>query len=396
MAFDSAAATADAWLARAADLREIFARDAIERDRQGGRPTEQIHLLKQSGLLNIVIPAEYGGGGEPYSTALRVSRELAKADGSLGHLYGYHHNALIRARTQAGTNPSAADLLRRSAAGNWFWGNTSNSFSPTLLGRTEGAWTTLDGFKPFASGSHVADFLTVAWNDAATGERRFAAIPADREGITIRDDWDGFGQTQTGSGRVDYAGVRIHASEHVAGWVAEGGPIDTLGPLFQQSVLLNVFVGSALGALAEARSYTLEKSRPWLYSDYARHIDDPWIQRQYGELHIRVEAATALADRAAEKLDAALDRGDALTAEERGDAAVAVAAANALAGELALEVTEEIFEVMGARSATRDLGLDRFWRNVRIHTLHNPAHYKLRSVGAWFLTGTPPEPGLFR
>ena len=76
--------------------------------------------------------------------------------------------------------------------------------------------------------------------------------------------------------------------------------------------------------------------------------------------------------------------------------AVEIAAANALAGELALEVTEEIFEVMGARSATRDLGFDRFWRNVRIHTLHNPAHYKLRTVGAWFLTGDFPEPGLFR
>lgn len=395
MAFDQSAA--DGWLARAAELREIFARDAARRDLAGGRPAEQVRLLKESGLLNVVIPAEYGGGGEPYSTALKVAREFARADGSLGHIYGYHHNALIRAVTQAPRDPAAADLLRRSAAGNWFWGNTSNSFSDTLSGRTEGDWTTLDGFKPFSSGSHVADYLTVAWSDAETGERRFAAIPADREGIVPRHDWDGIGQTQTGSGVVDYTGVRVHASERVAGWVSdEAGALGTLGPFFQQSVLLNVFVGSAQGALAEARDYTVEKSRPWLYSGVDRHIDDPWIQRQYGELHVRVEAATALADRAAAALDAAIDKGAALTAEDRGALAVEVAAANALAGELALEVTEEIFEVMGARSATRDLGFDRFWRNVRIHTLHNPAPYKLRTVGEWFLTGAFPEPGLFR
>ncbi len=395
MAFDLPAA--DTWLSRAAGLRAIYARDAASRDQAGGRPVEQIKLLKESGLLNVAIPVEFGGAGEPYSTALRITREFARTDGSLAHLYGYHYNPLIRARVQAERDPRAAALLRRSAAGNWFWGNTSNSFSETLFGRTEGEWTVLDGFKPFASGSHVADYLAVAWNDVETGVRHHAAIPANREGISPRHDWDGIGQTQTGSGVVDYQGVRVHASEHVAGWISEDGDaIDTLGPFFQQSVLLNVFVGSAQGALAEARDYTVTKSRPWIYSGHERHVDDPWIQRQYGELHIRVEAATALADRAAAALDAALAKGETLTPEERGALAVEIAAANALAGELALEVTEQVFEVMGARSATRADGFDRFWRNVRIHTLHNPAHYKLRTVGTWFLTGDFPEPGLFR
>lgn len=394
MAFDSNAS--NSWLDRAAELRDVFARDAVERDQLGGRPTEQIRLLKESGLLSIIIPEKYGGGGEPYSTALRIAREFAKVDGSLGHLYGYHFNALIRARVGAAEDPRAAELLRRSAAGNWFWGNTSNSFSKTLFGRTEGEWTVLNGFKPFTSGSHVADYLTVAWEDEETGERRFAAIPADREGIFVRDDWDGFGQTQTGSGRVDYENVRIHESERVRGWVDTGGPVHTLGPFFQQSVLLNVFTGTAQGALAAARDYTVEESRPWLYSGVERHVDDPWIRRQYGELYIEVQAATALADRAAAALDGAIARGAELTEAERGELAVEIAAANVLTGQVALKVTEEIFEVMGARSAVRARGFDRFWRNARIHTLHNPAEYKTRTVGTWLLDGAYPEPGLFR
>lgn len=36
-------------IAQAIELRKIFARDAIERDQLGGRPQEQIKLLKESG-----------------------------------------------------------------------------------------------------------------------------------------------------------------------------------------------------------------------------------------------------------------------------------------------------------------------------------------------------------
>ena len=63
---------------------------------------------------------------------------------------------------------------------------------------------------------------------------------------------------------------------------------------------------------------------------------------------------------------------------------------------MGLAASGGVFEATGARSATRANGFDRFWRNVRIHTLRNPAHCKLRTAGAWFLTGDFPEPGLFR
>ena len=343
--------TRNPFVARAVELRALFAQDAIERDQAGGRPVEQIRLLKQHRLLALLLPREHGGEGEPWSTTLRITRTFAQVDGSLGHLYGYHGSSLLSPRLRQEPE-KARDLWRRSTEGNWFWGNTANSFSKSLFGRREGEWFVLDGFRPFTSGSHVADFLAIAWEDPENGDRRFAAIPADREGIVIENDWDGIGQRQTGSGRVTYRGVRVHESE-VLGAPAPlnptGAPVEpyrTLTPLQQQSVLLNVFVGTAQGAL--------------------RALDD------------------------------AVAQGEALTATQRGEAAVAIAAANVLAGEVALEVTSEIFEVLGADAATRSLGLDRFWRNARIHTLHNPAEYKTRNVGRWFVSDQPPEPGTFQ
>ncbi|MBY3122525.1 MULTISPECIES: acyl-CoA dehydrogenase family protein [Rhizobium] len=380
-------------IAKATELRDIFASDAIERDQAGGRPEEQIRLLKESGLVNLLIPEEFGGIGERYSTAMRIVREFAKVDGSLGHLFGYHFSPLQNA---INTRPDAhaRGLLRRSAAGRWFWGNTSNSFSKSLFGRREQDGVVLNGFRPFASGSHVADYLLVAWEDEETNARSIAYIPPTREGVTIANDWDGIGQRQTGSGRVFYKDVKIHADEIVP--ERQRDPIALLAPLQQQSVLLNVFIGSAQGALIAARDYTVTRSRPWIFSGVERHQDDPWIKRQYGELWIKVQAATALADRALTAVDAVYEKGQDLTEADRGAAAIAVASANVLAGQVALEVTSEIFEVMGARSAVRPYGLDRFWRNVRIHTLHNPAEYKTRNVGTWFLTGEYPEPGIFQ
>ncbi|HEX8048333.1 acyl-CoA dehydrogenase family protein [Rhizobium sp.] len=386
--------TTNPHLAKAVELREIFARDAIERDQQGGRPEEQVRLLKESGLVNLLIPRDFGGLGERYSTAMRIVREFAKVDGSIGHLYGYHFSPLQNA-INAGPDARSQDILRRSAAERWFWGNTTNSFSKSLFGRREpdGGFV-LNGFRPFASGSHVADYLTVAWEDEETNERSVAYIPPSREGITIADDWDGIGQRQTGSGKVFYKDVKIRADEVLP--ERSRDPIALLAPMQQQSVLLNVFIGSAQGALIAARDYTITKSRPWIHSGVERHQDDPWIKRQYGELWVKVQAATALADRALTVLDDAYAKGQDLTAEDRGRTAIAVASANVLAGRVALEVTSEIFEVMGARSAVRPYGFDRFRRNVRIHTLHNPAEYKTRNVGNWFLTGEFPEPGIFQ
>ena len=68
-------------------------------------------------------------------------------------------------------------------------------------------------------------------------------------------------------------------------------------------------------------------SRPWIYSGVERHVDDPWIRRQYGDLYIQTLAASELADKAARSLDEAYGQGPALTGEDRGRAAIDIATA---------------------------------------------------------------------
>lgn len=43
--------------------------------------------------------------------------------------------------------------------------------------------------------------------------------------------------------------------------------------------------------------------------------------------------------------------------------------------------------LMGARATSTRYGFDRFWRNIRTHTLHDPLAYKAREVSNFALNG---------
>jgi alkylation response protein AidB-like acyl-CoA dehydrogenase len=153
-------------------------------------------------------------------------------------------------------------------------------------------------------------------------------------------------------------------------------------------------VGLAEGALDAARGYLRGDARPWFASslEVAAATDDPYVQHRFGQFRVLVRPAQALADLAAAALDDAFARGAHLTARERGDVAVAVAEAKVVAHKAAIEIGSQIFELMGDRSTAARHGFDRYWRNARVHTLHDPVDYKLRDIGRHALDGTAPEP----
>jgi alkylation response protein AidB-like acyl-CoA dehydrogenase len=60
-----------------------------------------------------------------------------------------------------------------------------------------------------------------------------------------------------------------------------------------------------------------------------------------------------------------------------------------------LEIANRIFEVMGARATANHYGFDRYWRNLRIFTLHDPVDYKIRTIGNWVLNNQFPTPDFY-
>jgi alkylation response protein AidB-like acyl-CoA dehydrogenase len=117
----------------------------------------------------------------------------------------------------------------------------------------------------------------------------------------------------------------------------------------------------------------------------AAATDDPI---QYGELVAELAASLALARAVDDRLQEALDRTEALTADER---AVETFKSKVHATRTALAVTNKIFVVTGSRATASKYGFDLYWRNVRTHTLQDPVLYKAREIGEYFLLNRAPE-----
>jgi hypothetical protein len=81
---------AESWIQRARAVSEILAQDAPARDIENKSPKAEISLLKSAGLLKVLGPRDFGGGGQSWEIGYKVIREVAKGDGSLGMLLGYH------------------------------------------------------------------------------------------------------------------------------------------------------------------------------------------------------------------------------------------------------------------------------------------------------------------
>jgi alkylation response protein AidB-like acyl-CoA dehydrogenase len=375
-------------------LAATFAATAADRDARGGTPKAERDLLRASGLLAMSIPAAHGGLGINWRQTLDVVRTLGRADSSIGHVFGFHHLMLATVRL-FGSAAQWHAWFQQTARRQWFWGNALNPLDERAISYSHADWREFSGQKSFCSGALDSEMLIASARDAGTGILLVAAMPTGRSGISVAKDWNNFGQRQTDSGTVTFEKVRVEHHEILS----DPGPLSTpfacLRPLLAQLVLTNVYLGIGECAFDDARHYTLHEARPWHASGVEATSADPYILGEYGEFWAGLEAARLLTDRAADHFDAAWDRGDALTESERGEVALAVATAKVNATKIAFSICTRMFDVAGARATHGALRLDRHWRNLRTHTLHDPLAYKLREIGAWALTHRYPTPSFY-
>lgn len=385
----------DPWRARADQLAAALAETAVERDRSGGNAKRERDRIRSSGLLALSIPRRHGGEGGSWAETQSVVRQLARVDGSLAHLFGFHHLLLATVRL-FGDEAQWTEAYAETARNGWFWGNALNPLDQRTAIRPApdgGGWV-VDGDKSFCSGARDSDRLILSALDP--GRRLVvAAVPTARAGIEIHDDWDNMGQRQTDSGSVRFDQLRVDDRELLRTPGPLGSPFASLRPCIAQLVLANVYLGLGEGALAEGRRFTQTATRAWAASGVATPAADPYVLRHYGELWVGLEGARVLTDAAGAALDAAWSRGDDLAPAQRGACALAIAAAKVASARAGLETASRIFEVTGARATAARIGLDRFWRNLRTHTLHDPIDYKLRELGEWALSDTIPTPSFY-
>jgi len=379
-------------LAVAHELAEQFASTASDRDSERQLPFAEIDTLSQSGLLAITVPEEYGGLDVSNATLAEITAILAQADGSIGQI-PQNHFYILEALRVDGSEDQKRYFFGRALAGDRF-GNALSERGTKTVGHyntritRDGPGYRINGRKFYSTGVLFADWVTVFALDE-NDKLVMAFVPKGTEGVEVIDDWDGFGQRTTGSGTTVLNNVYVNADYvvlHHKGF-ERSTTIGSVGQIIHAGIDL----GIARAAFAETLDFVKTKSRPWTDSGVDRASDDPLTIAKIGQIAIRLEAATAIIERAGRKVDAAQVE----TTEKRVvEATLAVAAAKVLTTEIAIEATNTLFELAGTASVKLDLNLDRHWRNARTHTLHDPVRWKYHVVGNYHLNDIiPPKSG---
>ncbi|MDQ1204310.1 acyl-CoA dehydrogenase family protein [Microbacterium sp. SORGH_AS_0862] len=389
--------------ARFRPIVDVVAEGAGERDLTRELPRDAVAWLREAGLGRARLALADGGLGLDCPTFTRLLVAIAAADANIPQILR-GHVALVE---QALTTTDAAFARRwidRIAAGE-ISGNSWSEATGSTTSRAGAELSTdadgilrLNGRKFYTTGSIFAEWTDTVAHRLSDGVDVAALVRLDQPGVTVIDDWDGFGQRLTGTGTIVFEDAVVDPADVLP--VAERFAYQTG---LYQLVLLAVLAGIAHASVADAAAAVRARSRVYSHGTAARVQDDAQIQALLGELAASAFAVDASVAAVAEAVEDAY--GAALAARDRPDDEAAIDRARRLAGLAEIraaqaqsfatgavqQLTSRLFDTLGASATARGAHLDRHWRNARTVSSHNPVLYKNRWVGEWVLHDRLPQ-----
>lgn len=250
-------------------------------------------------------------------------REFATVDSSIAHVFSYHHLGIVAPHV-FGNSGQQERYYTETAKNNWFWCNALNPLDRRTTLTPDRNKFRLNGTKSFCFGSVDSDMLPVTVVQEGVSGLTIVVVPTRRECVRVNNDWDNMGQRQTDSGSVTFSNVLIEKDEIFLP-SSDNNTFKTIRSCLTQITFANIYLGIAQGAFEAVREYTTTKTRPWLTSGVDSATQDPYILHHYGDMWINLQAATVLTDNAGKLLQAAWAKESKLTAQERGECAIAIA-----------------------------------------------------------------------
>ncbi|MFI8597129.1 acyl-CoA dehydrogenase family protein [Rothia koreensis] len=391
-----------------APLFESIAQGSLERDVERRLPYEEFRRLEAAGFSTLRVPAEHGGPGASIETFTRLLVDLAAADANVAHVYRSHYGFVESLRFQPPEIQAAwyPRVLAGETVGNAsteIGGNSLGTLNTRLVHTPEG-WR-VRGEKYYTTGTIFSDCTRVSASLEEGEGRRFAVVRTDAPGVSIADDWDGFGQRLTGTGTTTFENVPVE--EHGVLDRVTGSPEAIHEAAFFQLVLLAVMAGIARAARDDAAGAVARRARTFNTGSGLPFREDPLIQEATGRIAAKAYTAEAVVTHTARILDdgiAAAEAAGAASSEFLDDpdfaaripealsfSEVAVEHAQVSVPEAALGAAQELFLTGGASATSRSKGLDRHWRNAQTVATHNPIAFRARAVGDYWINGTLPE-----
>jgi alkylation response protein AidB-like acyl-CoA dehydrogenase len=374
------------------ELTDLLARISVgaeERERELKAPFEAIGWVKQAGLGRLRIPVDEGGGGASLRELFATVIALAEADSNVAHILRTHYWFVEQQLVSADPDARARGIaLLNSGAlvGNGFSEQSKHPvglyFDTAFTPDPSGGYR-LNGAKYYSTGTLYSDYTQI-WAAAPDGRIAGAVIPIDREGVTIEDDWDGFGQRLTATGTTRLSDVYVAEDEYFYLGEPDGEQPPTYNGAFLQLYLQAVTAGVLRSVRNDAVALAKRRARNFSHAAVPQSpSDDRQVLQVVGEIASNAFAAEAIVLIAAERLQEAYESvvDGAPTPEAAEAAQLAAAEAKVAVDSFSYATAAKLFDVGGASATQSIYNLDRHWRNVRTISTHNPTFLKSSAIG---------------
>lgn len=343
-------------------------------------PTENFKDLFTAGLLGATLPTEYGGEAfwwDNFTDFYDINARIAAADPATSQLYQIQAHAAGMVAFN-GTQEQRDRLLPRILNEGLLIASAGSEAKPSSKGpeqrtaelqKTDSGWT-LSCEKHFVSLGPGSDYFLIWTTMPGEGEwmdrQVFVLVPRDAPGITLVDEWDTIGMRATVSWAVKIKDFPVTEDDVIG----EPGVWARDPRTFTLAYVSN-YLGSARGALDFTAEYV--KERPYLSNDIN-------TRTHLAELSAALDSTFMSLNQCAVYWEAASSSGwdpaQVKYAEAQGQNLLHVSK------YVALNTTQRVFDICGARAAFRDLPLDGFARDVRTFTLHTRDASTLQEIAS--------------
>ena len=348
------------------ELAREFAREKIEPfaaewDRTSHFPRDVIDELGKLGFLGMGAPEEYDGMGLDTVTYLMVLEELSAADAAIAVSVGIHNAIPMTMLVKHGTREQKERFLKPMARGEILAGFAlseaeagSDAASLRAQATKDGKDWVLNGAKAWATNAGTADLMMIMARTDTPNARRGAKgistfiVPTDSKGYTPAKPEDKMGLKASNTAGIELADLRVPGDRMLGDegmgfvYAMEGLDAGRLGIGAQG-------VGIARRALEHSLKFTAERQQ------FGQPIRDfQAVQFKLADMATRIEAARALAQRAAARKDAG------------EDITLYASMAKLFASETAMWVTTQAIQLFGGYGYIADYPVERIYRDVRI------------------------------
>jgi alkylation response protein AidB-like acyl-CoA dehydrogenase len=370
--------------AAAALAQDVLARHASATDSAARFPEESLDALAKAGFYGLCVPPALGGKGAGMRTFAAVVEELATACGSTAMIYVMHVTA-----TQAIASGTALagrdDLLRAIARGEHLTtlafserGSRSQFWAPvSRLVARNGGFTTRAEKSWVTSAGHADTYVASAQSPTAASPLESTVYLARRaaKGVTVRGAFDGLGLRGNESAPVAFEDVSIAGDDLIS---AQGDGATTM-----LTVVLPWFsIGTAAMANGLCRS-AVALTTAHLTGSRFEHTGTelrqmPNLRARLAEMSVRTEQSRALLGHTFDHLESGSEAAPLFVLESR------LAALQA-----ASDVTDLAMKTCGGAAFSRQLGLERVFRDARAGWVMAPTVDHLLDFAGRALTGMP-------